>query len=115
MSNGSISNDMALTHNVANESNPRSDLTLRLLAQLLYNNANPEQPRTYMHFPSDHSGHLNLEHRIRFVSIIRSSNLADNYRFGSSLGTIYMKNTYRYPIITASMIGAVLQAESASN
>ncbi len=106
------SNDLSFTHNVANEpDNHRPDLTSKLIAQLLHNNANSRQPRTYLNFPSDHPGHLNLEGRIGIVSSIRSSSLADNYRFGSSIGNLYIKNTYRHPIITAEMIGVVLSAE----
>ncbi len=106
-------NEINLTHNVENEpDNPKYDLSRRLLAQLLYNNANPIQPRTYADFPSDHPGYLNLEKEIRFVDIIRSSNLASEYRFSSTLGKIYIKNTYRHPITSAEMIGVVLSAES---
>jgi len=115
MANNSRLNEISLTHNVPNESdNRRYDLTGILVAQFLHN-ANSGQPRTYVNFPSDHPGHLNLERRNRFVSIIRSSSLADQYRFGSSLGNLYIKNTYRHPIITPEMIGVVLNAEASSN
>ena len=113
MSNNSRPNNISLTQNVANEPyNPKYDLTRRLLAQLLHNNGNPTQVKTYYDFPSDHQGHLNLEQKIRFVDIIRSSSLASEYRFGSTLGKVYIKNTYRYPITSAEMIGVVLRAES---
>lgn len=113
MADNSRSNDLSFTHNVIKESNNSSyDLTGKLVAQLLYNNANITQAKTYLNFPSDHPGHLDLERRIRFVSIIRSSNIAHKYRFGSSLGNLYIKNTYHHPVINAEMIGVVLAAES---
>jgi hypothetical protein len=114
MANESESNRISLTSNAANESNnPRSDLTSKLLAQLIHNNN--YVPLTYRNFPSDHPGHLNLERQIRFVSIIRSSSIADEFRFGSSLGKFYVKNTNRHPTITTEMVGIVLRAESAGN
>ena len=91
------------------------NLTSKLLSQLLHNINNSEQTLNYMSFPSDHPGHLNLQSRTRLVSIIRSSGLADQYRFGSSSGTMYIKNSYRYPDVTSEMIGVVLSAESGSN
>ena len=116
MTDNSRSNDIPLTHNVANEPDrPKCELTGKLLAQLLHNNAHSIQPLTYLNFPSDHPGYLNLEARIRFVSIIRSSSLANEYRFGSSLGNIYIKNTYRHPIITTDMVAVVLSRESLPN
>ena len=116
MANQSRSNNVAVENNIANESNdPNFDLTGKLVAQLLHNNENPQQPCTYVNFASNHSGHLDLERRIKLVSIIRSSTLADKYKFGSSLGIFYIKNTYRYPSVTPEMIGAVMSAESTSN
>ena len=112
MNNNSRFN-VQIPYDLENESDsPRHDLTRRLLAQLLHNNDNNTQPRTYVSFPLGHPGHLDLERRIRFVSIIRSSHLADNYRFGSSFGSLYVKNTYRYPTVTPEMVGVVLRAES---
>lgn len=112
MSNNSRSNNISSTHNVENEHhNPRCDLTSKLLAQLIHNNGNTGQPLTYLSFPSNHPGYLNLEARIRFVSIIRSSSLADRYRFGSSLGTLYIRGTHDHPHVSSDMIGVVLNAE----
>ena len=114
MSNQSISDHNAFTDNISNQPRGRSyDLTGKLLSQFLHNN-DYGQSLSYTSFPSNHPGHLDLQRRIRFVSIIRSSILADQYRFGSSLGTFYIKNTYRHPIITSEMIGVVMSEESVS-
>ena len=114
MSNNSTSNNRYLT-NVGNETdNSNYRLSNILLAQILHNNANPTQPLTYVNFPINHFGHLNLEKQIRLVSILRSSFLADQYRFGTSLGKFYVKNTYRHPSITPEMVGVVLSAEAVS-
>jgi hypothetical protein len=113
MNNGYISNNIPRTENVENQPNNRDyDLSSRLLAQLLYNNENPRQPRTYVSFPPDHPGHLNLEKQIRFVNIIKSSSLSDQYRYGSALGKMYIKKTYSHPATTPEMIGAVLAVET---
>lgn len=112
MANNSRSNDLSFTHNVDESNNSSYDLTGKLVAQLLYNNTNFTQAKNYLSFPLDHPGHLDLERRIRFVSILRSSNIAYKYRFGSSLGSLYIKNTYNHPVITAEIIGVVLAAES---
>jgi len=113
MNNDHIPSHVSHTHKVGNERNrSNSELSSRLIAQLLDNNTNYMNKRNYINFPSDHPGHLNLERQIRLVEIIRSSSLADNYRFGSTLGKIYVKNTYRHPIISVDVIGLVLHAES---
>lgn len=112
MANNSRSSNISID-NVVNEPNNRSnDLILRLFAQISHNLANPTRPLTYVNFPSTHPGYLNLEQRTRFVSIIRTSSLADQYRFGSSIGNLYIKNTNRHPVVTAEMIGEVIAAES---
>lgn len=116
MLNDSTSNDRSLTDTEANEGNnpetPR--LHNKLLAQFIHNTANPGQPLNYMSFPSSHLGHLNIEERVRLVSILRSSIIADQFRYGSSIGTLYIKNTYRYPTTSPEMIGVVMHAASVS-
>ena len=115
MNNYHRSNDRPISNNAENQSDDsKYDLTRRLLAQLLYNNANL-QPRTYLGFPSGHEGHLDLENQIKLCNIIRSSPIANEFRFGSSLGKIYVINTNRYPITSSSMVGIVLSAESMAN
>lgn len=116
MANNSRSNYIDLTDDTADEpSNNRYIITHKLVAQLGHNNENPRQPLNYKDFPSNHPGYLNLEQRIRLVSIIRSSIMADEFRFGSSLGTFYIKNTYKKPFATPEMIGVVIHGESISN
>jgi hypothetical protein len=106
MSNNSNSDDILIR--MTDERNRlRSDLTHRLYAQLTHNNSNPGQPLNYLNFPSDHPGHLDLERRTRLVSILRSSAMNNNYRFGSSLGIIYIKNTNRYPDTSPEMFVTV--------
>ncbi|MCZ6924202.1 MAG: hypothetical protein O7D30_01485 [Rickettsia endosymbiont of Ixodes persulcatus] len=115
MSNNHRFHDLSLTDSVSNEPyNPKYDLSARLLAQHL-DNTNNTQPRTYLSFPSDHPGHLTLENQIRLVEVIRSSSIANQYRFGTSVGKLYVKNTYRHPITSSEMIGVVLLAESTPN
>ena len=116
MANNSTTSDRSLSHNAANEpDNRRYHLSNKLLSQLLHNNANSGQHLNYKNFPSNHTGYLNLEERMRLVSIVRSSIIADQYRYGSSIGNFYIKNTYHHPIITPDIIGIVLHAESVSN
>lgn len=116
MMNGFGSNNMSLPHNVANEPNNSSfELTRILVAQLLHNNADPSRPRSYNNFPQGHPGHLDLQKRIRLVSIIRSSCIADNYRYGSASGTMYVKYTYRNPTTSPDMIGVVISVEAGRN
>lgn len=113
MANNSRSNTIDLTQNEANEpANSNTDLTDKLLEQFIHNSSNPGQVLTYNNFPENHPGYLSLELRIKLVSIMRSSILADQYRYGSSLGTMYIKNTYRKPTVTTEMAGVVLIAES---
>lgn len=70
MSNQSISDDNAFTDNISNQPRGRSyDLTGKLLSQFLHNN-DSGQSLSYTSFPSNHPGHLDLQRRIRFVSII---------------------------------------------
>ena len=112
MTNNSRSNPIDLTQNETNESdNSNTELTSKLLKQLIHNSNNPRQVLTYNNFPENHPGHLSLELRIKLVSIMRSSILADQYRYGSSVGTIYIKNTYRHTTVTPEMAGVVLSAE----
>jgi hypothetical protein len=112
MTNNSRSNPMDLTQNGATESsNSNTELTSKLLRQLIHNSNNPRQDLTYNNFPVNHPGHLSLELRMKLVSIMRSSILADQYRYGSSMGTIYIKNTYRHTTVTPEMAGVVMSAE----
>ena len=112
MTNNSRSNPMDLTQNGATESsNSNTELTSKLLRQLIHNSNNPRQVLTYNNFPVNHPGHLSLELRMKLVSIMRSSILADQYRYGSSMGTIYIKNTYRHTAVTPEMAGVVMSAE----
>jgi hypothetical protein len=113
MANNSRHNPMDLTQNEANEpANSNMELTDKLLEQFIHNSSNPGQVLTYNNFPENHPGHLSSELRIKLVSIVRSSSIADQYRYGSSIGTMYIKNTYRKPTVTTEMAGVVLIAES---
>jgi hypothetical protein len=113
MANNSKHNPIDLTQSKANEpANSNTELTDKLLEQFIYNSSNPGQVLTYSNFPENHPGYLSSELRIKLVSIIRSSILADQYRYGSSVGTMYIKNTYRKPAVTTEMAGVVLIAES---
>jgi hypothetical protein len=112
MANNSRSNHIDLTQNEANEpANSNTELTNKLIKQLIHNSSNPRQVLTYNNFPVNHPGYLSSELRMKLVSIMRSSILADQYRYGSSIGTIYIKNTYRNPTVTPEMAGVVLSAE----
>ena len=96
---------------ISNPSNRDIELSVRLIRQVVHNQNNPNRRLNYQSFPEDHGGHLTTELRIKLVSILRSSMLAGNYRYGSSIGTIYIANTYRYPEVTPEMAGVVLSAE----
>ena len=113
MSNNSRSNDRSLTGTETNESDnsetPR--LHVKLLAQVIHNQ-NTGQPLTYNNFPSGHLGYLNLEERVRLISLMRSSLIADQFRYGSSIGIFYIKNTNRYPITSPEMVGVVMSLTS---
>lgn len=111
MSNNSIDNDISLTETNESDKAETPRLHQKLLAQILHNN-NTVQPLTYNNFPSGHAGHLNLEEQIRLVSLIRSSFIADQFKYGSSIGTFYIKNTYRYPITSPGMLGVVMALTS---
>ena len=93
--------------------NNRQRLSIILIAQLLHNNASTS-PLNYQGFPLNHAGYLDNEKKARLVSILRYSNISDQYRFGSSVGNFYIKNTYRFPVVTPEIIGTVLEAESLS-
>lgn len=101
-------------HNISKEENHfnkyKSDLGRRLMAQLIHNNASTVKI-TCLSFPSNKEGFLDMHNRTRLVSILRNSPIADNYRFGSSLGTIYIKGTNKYPFVDPAMIGVVLAAD----
>lgn len=105
-----ISNEPFLTDDKANN---QYKLTFKLNAQLLYNNTQSLNMRlAYNSFPDYHTGHLTFEDRKKLVDILSSCDLKDNYRFGSSLGMIYIKQTYRCPTTDTNMIAAVMVAES---
>jgi hypothetical protein len=99
-------------HNETNvDGNSNMELTSKLIDQLTHNISNINQVLSYNNFPTDHSGYLSLELRTKLVSILRSSIIADQYKYGSSIGTIYVKNTYRHPAVTSEMIGVVMGVE----
>jgi hypothetical protein len=87
-------------------------LSGRLLNQLTHNNDNPNEPRNYLNFPPDHPGHLDLERQIKLVNIIKSSTIADQYRFGAAFGKMYIKKTYKHPFTSPEMVGVVIAAET---
>lgn len=91
---------------------PDLELSRRLLRQVIHNQNNPNRPLNYQSFPEDHDGHLTIQLKEKLVSILRSSVLADNYRFGTSVGTIYLRGTYRRPQVTPEMAGVVYSIES---
>jgi hypothetical protein len=91
---------------------PHLELSRKLVRQVVHNQNNPNQRLNYQSFPEGHDGYLTLELRKRLVSILRSSVLADQYRFGSSVGTIYLRGTYKRPEATPEMAGVVFSVES---
>lgn len=113
MSNNSRHNDRFVTGTETNESDNSETPRLhnKLLAQVIHNQ-NTRQPLTYNNFPSGHLGYLNLEERTRLVSLMRSSCMADQFRYGSSIGTFYIKGTHRYPITSPEMVGVVMSLTS---
>ena len=92
----------------------RQKLSVILLNQLMHNNNNPNRPINYQSFSSNHPGYLDTEKKTRLVSIVRSSSIADQYRYGSSVTNFYIKNSYRYPTVTPEIIGTVIEVESRS-
>lgn len=112
MSNNSNYNSR-ITHILTGEPyNPGDKIGHLLMAQLIHNNNNPNRPLNYQGFTSNHPGHLNTEKKIRLVSIIRSSSISDQYRYGSSIANFYIKDTNDFPAVTTEMIGIVLAAET---
>ena len=114
MSSNYNANTNFLGSTAGETSNPRQKLSIMLIAQLLHNNANPNRPLNYQGFPLNHPGYLDNEKKTKLVSIIRSSTISDQYRFGSSINNFYIKHTYNYPVITPEIIGTVLEVESLS-
>jgi hypothetical protein len=117
MSTNFGSTHMTAISNQENESNRnrnRNELGRKLMAQLLHNNAATEKTN-YASFDKNHPGHLDLNNQIRLTSILRNSLIADNYRFGSSVGKMYTKGTNKFPFVTPEMVGAVLAADSSAN
>ena len=115
MSSNGIYNDISVTPNVSNKfQNNRDYLSCKLIAQITYNSTT-NQPKTYLSFPLDHPGYLNLENQIRLVEIIRNSPLATEYKFGSSLGKFYIKKSYRHPITSPAIVGLVMSVENGYN
>jgi hypothetical protein len=107
--------NLNLTHRVIISSyDPREKIGDKLLAQLIHNNENPNLPLNYQNFPLNHHGYLKADNKSRLVSIIRSSNIADRYKFGSSICNFYDKNTNQFPVVTTDMISVVLAAETIS-
>jgi len=85
------------------------------MAQLTHNNANVGHKLTYNNFPVAHPGHLTLQNQRTLVNIMRSSPIAGNYRFGSTIGKLYIKNSYRHPDASPEMVGVVASVELASS
>jgi hypothetical protein len=107
--------NLNLTHRVIISSyDPREKIGDKLLAQLIHNNENPNLPLNYQNFPLNHHGYLKADNKSRLVSIIRSSNIADRYKFGSSICNFYDKKTNQFPVVTTDMISVVLAAETIS-
>jgi hypothetical protein len=78
---------------------------------LLHNNENPSEKLDYRNFPTEHTGYLDERSKMRLVSILRSSPIADHYRFGSSVGSIYLRGTNTHPNVSPEMLGVVLAVE----
>jgi hypothetical protein len=117
MSQDSIkaSAETLLSDTISNPFNRDIELSRGLIRQVVYNQNNPNQRLNYRSFPEGHYGHLTLELRKRLVSIFRSSMLAGHYKYGSSVGTIFITGTYNYPEVTPEMAGVVLSRELNSN
>lgn len=113
MNNDSSSNNLSNHHNRRYRPiNRRGELSAKLLAQLNHNNyANAGNTRTYVNFPVGHLGHLTLPNQRALVHILRCSPIAGNYRFGSSMGKIYIKGTNNHPKVSLDMISVVLAVE----
>lgn len=111
MQNNHISDTNYNQNETNGNGNANPELTSKLIKQLIHNESNPGQVLTYNNFSEDHPGYLSLQQRTDLVSILRSSMLADQFRYGSSIGTLYVKNTYRHPTVTPEMAGVVLSAE----
>lgn len=92
--------------------NSDTELTTRLIIQLRHNIAYPINTLAYNRFPENHPGHLRLELRIKLANILRTSFIADQYRFGCTMGTIYKRGTHSYPDVSPEMAGVVLSIES---
>ena len=112
MNNDSSSNNLSIPHNIRyRRYNPRFELTTKLMAQLTHNNANVGHKLTYNNFPVGHPGHLTLQNQSTLVNIMRSSPIAGNYKFGSTIGKLYIKNSYRHPDASPEMVGVVTTRE----
>lgn len=111
-----VGNLLAGNENQGNSNNPDNPDTIshRLFEQLVYNNANPRDIRAYNEFAANHPGHLDLDKRIRLSQILKSSIMANEYRYGSSIGIIYINQTYTYARVSPEMLGVVLVAENVS-
>ena len=85
-----------------------NDLARKLEHQIAYNQ--PRQSKLpYNGFDSRNPGYLNINDKTRLCSILERYYGSDNaeYRFGSSLGQFYYKNTYRHPEASQSMVDIV--------
>lgn len=87
------------------------ELTIKLLKQLNHNNKNPGSVYKYNNFPYIHPGYLDLDLRIKLVSIVTNSILAPQYRAGSQLGALYEAGGNDYATVTPEMVGVVSSAE----
>jgi hypothetical protein len=111
-STNASANTSAETDIIRNPLNRNIELSLRLVRQLVHNQNNPNQRLNYRSFPEGHGGHLIIEQTIRLSCILRHSVIANDYRFGRSLGTIYTAGTYSFPETSPEMAGVVLRAET---
>lgn len=94
------------------------DITIRILHQYQVNwlrNLRGLSKLNYQEFPPDNFGHLDVNRQVRLVGMLESHPLtATRYRYGSSLGNMYVPRTYRFPPIDDYMLIAVFQIENSS-
>lgn len=107
--------ELIVNENLLNDASRNLDITNRLYRQWIENTQrvqlNMEQI-TYNRFPIGHPGHLDLNRQIRLVEILENNLLTNQkYRFGSSIGSIYIRRTYSSPVVDTMMIAAVYNHE----
>jgi hypothetical protein len=109
--NPNLTNKSTISSRTSRSYWDRNKISGKLLSQLLHNNDHPHEKLDYRNFPVGHSGHLDEQSRMRLVSILRSSPIADHYRYGSSIGNMYLRGTNTHPNVSPEMIGVVLAVE----